>query len=159
MTSTRQTEGALPSLASAKEHCACPACGRPIANSTVDSSVDLSTGISRQFASDEGSLSHAPAPAAAYESEMSAAEELKLLKTQIRDVRRVCEAIARGDFSQKVTVPVQGDDMVHLKDDINSMVSLGCSLVAIAHGLTNISPLCLTPALMTGAKNVALCSR
>lgn len=151
MTSTGQTEGALPSVASAKEHCACPTCGRPIANSTVDSSVDLSTEIPRQFASDEGSLSHPPAPAAAFESEMSAAEELKLLKTQIRDVRRVCEAIARGDFSQKVTVPVQGGDMVHLKDDINTMVSLGCSSVVIVHDLTSISPLCLTPALMTGA--------
>lgn len=150
MTSTGQTEGALPSLASA--NCACPTCGRPIANSTVDSSVDLSTGISGQFASDEGSLSHPPAPAAAFESEMSAAEELKLLKTQIRDVRRVCEAIARGDFSQKVTVPVQDDDMVHLKDDINTMVSLGCSSVVIIYDLMSISPLCLTSALMTGAK-------
>lgn len=85
---------------------------------------------------------------------MSAAEELKLLKTQIRDVRRVCEAIARGDFSQKVTVPVQGDDMVHLKDDVNIMVSLGCSSVVIVYDLMSISPLCLASTL-----NVALCSR
>jgi osomolarity two-component system sensor histidine kinase NIK1 len=64
-----------------------------------------------------------PLTAAAFESGMSAVEELKLLKTQVQDVSRVCQAVARGDLSQKITVPVQGVVMVQLKDVINTMVS------------------------------------
>lgn len=64
-----------------------------------------------------------PLATAAFESGMSAMEELKLLKTQVQDVSRVCQAVARGDLSQKITVPVQGVVMVQLKDVINTMVS------------------------------------
>ena len=63
-----------------------------------------------------------PLAAAAFESGMSAVEELKLLKAQVQDVARVCNAVARGDLSQKITVPVQGVVMVQLKDVINTMV-------------------------------------
>ncbi|KAI0072317.1 hypothetical protein K474DRAFT_1728124 [Panus rudis PR-1116 ss-1] len=61
--------------------------------------------------------------AAAYESGMSAVEEFKLLKAQVLDVARVCNAVARGDLSQKITVPVQGVVMVQLKEVINTMVN------------------------------------
>ena len=63
-----------------------------------------------------------PLAAAAFESGMSAVDELKLLKTQVQDVARVCNAVARGDLSQKITVPVQGVVMIQLKDVINAMV-------------------------------------
>ncbi|KAF9031770.1 hypothetical protein BJ165DRAFT_1358177 [Panaeolus papilionaceus] len=63
-----------------------------------------------------------PLAVAAFESGMSAAEELRLLKAQLTDVPRVCNAVARGDLSQKITVPVQGVFMVQLKDVINTMV-------------------------------------
>jgi len=63
-----------------------------------------------------------PLAAAASESGMSAVEELRLLKAQIPDVARVCDAITRGDLTQKITVPVQGVVMVQLKDVINGMV-------------------------------------
>ena len=56
------------------------------------------------------------------DSGMSAIEELKLLKAQVQDVARVCRAVAAGDLSQKITVPVQGVLMVQLKDVINTMV-------------------------------------
>jgi osomolarity two-component system sensor histidine kinase NIK1 len=46
-----------------------------------------------------------------------------LLKDQVQDVSRVCNAVARGDLSQKITVPVQGVVMVQLKEVINTMVS------------------------------------
>jgi hypothetical protein len=46
---------------------------------------------------------------------MDALEELRLLKDQVRDVSRVCNAVATGDLTQKITVPVQGDLMVQLK--------------------------------------------
>ena len=38
------------------------------------------------------------------------------------DVARVCNAVACGDLSQKITVPVHGDVMVQLKEVINGMV-------------------------------------
>ena len=53
---------------------------------------------------------------------MSAVEELRLLKAQVQDVAKVCNAVARGDLSQKITVPVQGPVMIQLKDVINTMV-------------------------------------
>ena len=49
-----------------------------------------------------------PLAAAAFESGMSAVEELRLLKAQVQDVARVCNAVARGNLSQKITIPVQG---------------------------------------------------
>ncbi|CAK5277952.1 unnamed protein product [Mycena citricolor] len=53
---------------------------------------------------------------------MDALEELRLLKDQVRDVSRVCNAVATGDLTQKIIVPVQGDLMVQLKKVINNMV-------------------------------------
>ncbi len=63
-----------------------------------------------------------PLATAAFESGMSAVEELRLLKSQVMDVARVCMAVAGGDLSQKITVPVQGAVMVQLKGVINTMV-------------------------------------
>ena len=63
-----------------------------------------------------------PLAMAAMESGMSAVEELRLLKASVQDVARVCNAVARGDLSQKITVKVQGIVMVQLKDVINGMV-------------------------------------
>lgn len=106
---------------------------------TGGSSVDLINGIFGAPTSDESSplvVPPGPLATAAFESGMSAVEELKLLKTQVQDVSRVCQAVARGDLSQKITVPVQGVVMVHLKDVINTMVSLGCLSVVIVRDLT-----------------------
>ena len=55
---------------------------------------------------------------------MNAVEELRLQKAQGQDVARVCNAVARGDLSQKITVPVQGVVMVQLQDLIITMVDL-----------------------------------
>ncbi|KIK56550.1 hypothetical protein GYMLUDRAFT_783618 [Collybiopsis luxurians FD-317 M1] len=63
-----------------------------------------------------------PLATAALESGLSAVEELRLLKQQVQDVARVCKAVADGDLSQKITVPVQGSVMVKLKEVINTMV-------------------------------------
>ncbi|KXN80877.1 Hybrid signal transduction histidine kinase J [Leucoagaricus sp. SymC.cos] len=83
----------------------------------ADSSGINSSGSSPMIVPSMGPLAHA-----AFESGMSAVEELKLLKAQVQDVARVCNAVARGDLSQKITVPVQGVVMVQLKDVINTMV-------------------------------------
>ncbi|KZP13596.1 hypothetical protein FIBSPDRAFT_753155 [Athelia psychrophila] len=77
-----------------------------------------------------------PLAAAAFESGMSAVEELRLLKAQVQDVARVCNAVARGDLSQKITVPVQGVVMVQLKDVINTMVD---KLGQFAQEVTRVS--------------------
>ena len=50
-------------------------------------------------------------------------EELKLLKTQVQDVSLVCQAVARGDLSQKITLPVEGNVMIQLKEVINTSTS------------------------------------
>jgi osomolarity two-component system sensor histidine kinase NIK1 len=102
----------------------CPTCGKsvsdplrvPIYASSSSSSPDVPLGSS-PFVIPMG-----PLAAAAFESGMSAVEELKLLNAQVQDVARVCNAVARGDLSQKITVPVQGVVMVQLKDVINTMV-------------------------------------
>jgi osomolarity two-component system sensor histidine kinase NIK1 len=101
-------------------HSQCPTCGK----STSDPLI-----LYNALSSDDGPLSSSPLvvpmgplAAAAFESGMSAVEELKLLKAQVQDVARVCNAVARGDLSQKITVPVQGVVMVQLKDVINTMV-------------------------------------
>lgn len=89
-----------------------PTCGE-----NGDSNGINSNGSSPMIVPSMGPLAHA-----AFESGMSAVEELKLLKAQVQDVARVCNAVARGDLSQKITVPVQGVVMVQLKDVINTMV-------------------------------------
>ncbi|KAH8103228.1 hypothetical protein DFH11DRAFT_1692635 [Phellopilus nigrolimitatus] len=104
-------------VTSTAEHVLCPTCGR-----AVSDGFPLS-----QFLPDsrEGSplvVPPGPLATAAFESGLSAVEELKLLKTQVQDVSRVCQAVARGDLSQKITVPVQGVVMVQLKNVINTMV-------------------------------------
>ncbi|KAL4267524.1 hypothetical protein AB1N83_001077 [Pleurotus pulmonarius] len=53
---------------------------------------------------------------------MSQAEELKLLRAQVLEVAHVCNAVAIGDLSQKITVPSQGSSMVQSKDAANKMV-------------------------------------
>jgi len=110
--------GAGYSSAPPTAHSQCPTCGK----STSDPLIFYN-------ALDDGPLSSSPLvvpmgplAAAAFESGMSAVEELKLLKAQVQDVARVCNAVARGDLSQKITVPVQGVVMVQLKDVINTMV-------------------------------------
>ncbi|KAF9008664.1 hypothetical protein BDZ89DRAFT_1095245 [Hymenopellis radicata] len=59
---------------------------------------------------------------AAVESGLSAVEELKLLKAQVEDVARVCNAVANGDLSVQITVEVHSVVMNKLKDAINTMV-------------------------------------
>jgi hypothetical protein len=98
-------------------HAHCPTCGRSVSDPIIlpgytDMSPDSSPLV----------IPMGPLAAAAFESGMSAVEELKLLKAQVQDVARVCNAVARGDLSQKITVVVQGVVMVQLKDVINTMV-------------------------------------
>ena len=98
----------------------CPTCGKAITDSITMSKITATF-----HGSPSGSplvVPPGPLAAAAFESGMSAVEELRLLKAQVQDVARVCNAVARGDLSQKITVPVQGVVMVQLKDVINTMV-------------------------------------
>ncbi|KAL7278312.1 hypothetical protein ACG7TL_008288 [Trametes sanguinea] len=101
------------------DHVSCPGCGRIITDTaTISKIVNMSSGdVTSPLVVPPG-----PLAAAAFESGMSAVDELKLLKTQVQDVARVCNAVARGDLSQKITVPVQGVVMIQLKDVINAMV-------------------------------------
>ncbi len=104
----------------------CPTCRRPVTLNVKTSSVNgHSVSGAGSMPSSAGSplvVPPGPLSAAAFESGMSAVEELRLLKAQVQDVARVCKAVADGDLTQKITVPVQGPVMVQLKDVINTMV-------------------------------------
>jgi osomolarity two-component system sensor histidine kinase NIK1 len=109
----------------------CPTCGKAITDTMTMSRINSSFNGSQS-----GSplvVPPGPLAAAAFESGMSAVEELRLLKAQVQDVARVCNAVARGDLSQKITVHVQGVVMVQLKDVINTMVFPECMARCIIH--------------------------
>ena len=104
------------------DHVMCPTNGKAITDTLTMSK------ISRNFSgSPSGSplvVPPSPLAAAAFESRMNAVEELRLQKAQVQDVARVCNAVAQGDLSQKIMVPVQGMVMVQLQDLIITMVDL-----------------------------------
>lgn len=83
-----------------------------------------SPGGSSQPSPGESPLVVPPGPlsSAAFESRMTAIDELRLLKAQVSDIARVCNAVAHGDLTHRITVPVQGPLMVQLKDVVNTMV-------------------------------------
>jgi hypothetical protein len=72
----------------------------------------------------------------AFEFDKTAVDELRLLKAQVSDVVCVCNAVARGDLSQKITVPVQGVFMVQVKEVVNGMVD---KLDQFAKKVTHVS--------------------
>ena len=109
----------------------CPICGRPVSDLGKITTVFKNTTAGSPQVVPPG-----PLTTAAFESGMSAVEELRLLKAQVQDVARVCNAVARGDLSQKITVPVQGVVMVQLKDVINGMVD---KLGQFAREVTRVS--------------------
>jgi len=103
------------------DHVACPTCGKAITDTLTMSRIN--NNFNNSHSGSPLVVPPGPLATAAFESGMSAVEELRLLKAQVQDVARVCNAVARGDLSQKITVPVQGVVMVQLKDVINTMVS------------------------------------
>jgi osomolarity two-component system, sensor histidine kinase NIK1 len=114
-------------------HAHCPTCGRSVSDPIMlPGYADISPDSSPLV------IPMGPLAAAAFESGMSAVEELKLLKAQVQDVARVCNAVARGDLSQKITVVVQGVVMVQLKDIINTMVYTLHSLFHFPPEITQI---------------------
>ncbi|KAI0048484.1 hypothetical protein FA95DRAFT_1557995 [Auriscalpium vulgare] len=50
-----------------------------------------------------------------------AEQELRLMKAQVQDVARVCNAITKGDMRQRMTMPAHGIVMVMVKDVVNKM--------------------------------------
>jgi osomolarity two-component system sensor histidine kinase NIK1 len=112
----------------------CPICGRTVSDAITIGKIT----VFRPNTSGSSPLVLPPGPltTAAFESGMSAVEELRLLKAQVQDVARVCNAVALGDLSQKITVPVQGVVMVQLKDVINGMVD---KLGQFAREVTRVS--------------------
>lgn len=62
-------------------------------------------------------------------SPMSAETELELLKAQVQDIARVCKAVALGDLTQKIIVPVKGQEMIELKGESTRRGKLGGKLM------------------------------
>ncbi|ORY32324.1 CnNIK1 [Naematelia encephala] len=116
----------------------CPTCSRPTlpwpaaSASSHPLSVSLSTPSARlSSARSLGPTSHnilTTSNGASWgrgsigETGMTAEKELELLKAQVQDIARVCKAVATGDLTQKIIVPVEGQAMTELKDIINAMV-------------------------------------
>ncbi|KAF7290793.1 Hybrid signal transduction histidine kinase J [Mycena indigotica] len=63
-----------------------------------------------------------PSPSSTSRPRDDVENELQQVKNQMRDVARVCKAMAVGDLKQKLTTPVQGKLMNELKQDLNSVV-------------------------------------
>jgi hypothetical protein len=119
-------------------HGFCPTCHRPATDLQMLQKLKGSD-AALQFIDDPASpmlVPPGPLATAAYESGMSAVDELRLLKDQIKDVASVCSAVARGDLSKKVTVPVHGVVMVELKEVINLMVE---NLAKFSQEVTRVS--------------------
>lgn len=120
-------------------HSLCPTCLRPATDAqTAQKLRHAAAGVGAPAYDPASPMLVPPGPlaAAAYESGMSAVDELRLLKDQIKDVAKVCSAVARGDLSKKVTVPVHGVVMVDLKDVINGMVD---NLAKFSQEVTRVS--------------------
>jgi osomolarity two-component system sensor histidine kinase NIK1 len=100
----------------------CPLCGSAISDSLAVSKVSSAFKTSSSSGATLVVPPDGPHTVVAFESGMNAVEELRLLKAQISDVVRVCNAVARGDLSHKITVPFQGVFMVQVKDVVNGMV-------------------------------------
>ncbi|KAF7290756.1 hypothetical protein MIND_01316400 [Mycena indigotica] len=106
----------------------CPACGHRSRNPAA---FFAEYGESPGVVTADGALA-----SAVTQGGMDALEELRLLKDQVRDVARVCKAVAAGDLKQKIIVPVQGELMIQLKQVINSMVD---NLSVFATEVTRVS--------------------
>ncbi|KAL1410625.1 histidine kinase osmosensor [Vanrija albida] len=92
----------------------CPTCARSI--------VPISTPTQPFSALDLSSPRVINKWSSTADTALSADKELELLKAQVQDIARVCKAVATGDLTQKIIVPVEGQAMTELKDIINSMV-------------------------------------
>lgn len=66
---------------------------------------------------------------------LSAVDELRLINSLVSDIARVCQAVTRGDLSQRITVPSQGAVMTKFKDGVNAMVRT-LLLLILAHTYT-----------------------
>jgi hypothetical protein len=73
--------------------------------------------------------------------------ELQLLWDQVQDETRVCNAVARSDLSQKITVPVQGAT----QDVINTMVD---KMGQFAKEVTRVSQEVGTEGLVRGSSDL-----
>jgi osomolarity two-component system, sensor histidine kinase NIK1 len=104
----------------------CPTCG----NTIIDTMAQINTPPNFAVSPSYLPLIVPPTPLST-EPALPALEELRLLKAQLGDVARVCNAVARGDLSHKITVPVRGTVMVQLKDIINTMVFITSSFNSI----------------------------
>ncbi|KAJ7743302.1 hypothetical protein B0H14DRAFT_3897663 [Mycena olivaceomarginata] len=91
-----------PNLWSSHRGVPCPVCGHRLLQ-PVDYAAERPVTASEAATTD-------------VQEDIDTREELRLLKEQIHDISRVCSAIAVGDLTQRVTVSVQDEGMVKLKE-------------------------------------------
>ncbi|EKM59186.1 uncharacterized protein PHACADRAFT_249456 [Phanerochaete carnosa HHB-10118-sp] len=66
---------------------------------------------------------------------MEPREELRLLKAVVSDVCRVCNAVAQGDLSRRITLPVVEVVMVQLMNVVNDMAE---KLDSVVHEVVHV---------------------
>ena len=91
----------------------------PLSTFDVTTSLETFSSSGTPLVSPSGPLSNTPFET---DKNINAVDELRLVKAQVSDVVRVCDAVARGDLSSKIAVPVQGAFMAQVKDVVNGMV-------------------------------------
>jgi len=98
-----------------REMMRCPNCSRSTLSASTSPTATTTTLIPH-------SNSNSTTTTDGRDSPLSPEKELELLRAQVRDIARVCRAVAMGDLENKITVPVEGPIMSELKEVINGMV-------------------------------------
>ncbi|KAI0919647.1 hypothetical protein AcV5_001656 [Taiwanofungus camphoratus] len=116
----------------APEDVLCPSCGKLVTDS--DTLAKVRTSLGEPMSSQLHFLSR---PVGSLpDGSMSLKDELDMTKAIMQDVIRVCNSIARGDLSQRMTVHTMGVVYFHLKECINDLVD---KLRRIAKEVTRVS--------------------
>ncbi|KAI0915220.1 hypothetical protein AcV7_008414 [Taiwanofungus camphoratus] len=119
-------------FASHGDYASCPSCGQPITDSETLAKVaaPLAEPISLRLTFLRRSEVSLP------NNRFSVEEELQMLKAVVQDAIRVCNAVIRGDFTQRMTVQVLGIVPFQIKERINSLAD---KMSRIAKELTRVS--------------------
>ena len=117
------SHSAPPTVQALPESINCPTCNSKVKIPDGIAMMNRFRTVDTTPAGRDGPPPMAPlGPNYAAHASLPRAQELSLLETQVMEVARVCKAVASGDLTQRIDIPVQGATMVQLKDIINTMV-------------------------------------
>lgn len=117
-TSYENKSGPVSIFPSSSDRVSCPICEKPVTDSETLAkvAVPLAEPVSLRLHFLRQSMVSLP------NGELSVEEELQMIKAIVQDAVRVCNAILRGDFTQRMTVQVLGIVPFQIKERINILV-------------------------------------